>query len=118
MYLREIPRDLFNESKLLKCLGQLALLIHDGVTIKGLEARHSGTEFRIDQRQCCGGLYVGRGLIFVVKSTILELYSIYNSKSGYPLVCMTPDGEIHVFYDDGALTEEFRDYVTKLAGGT
>jgi hypothetical protein len=30
-YNRVIPRDLFNESKLLKCFGQLALLMHDGV---------------------------------------------------------------------------------------
>lgn len=29
-YRRVLPRDLFNEAKLLKCLGQLSLMIHDG----------------------------------------------------------------------------------------
>lgn len=28
-YQREIPRDLFNEANLLKCLGQISLIAHD-----------------------------------------------------------------------------------------
>ena len=34
-YTRETPRDLFNESKLLKCLGQLSLIIHNTVDSDG-----------------------------------------------------------------------------------
>ena len=44
-YRRVLPRDLFNEAKLLKCLGQLALIIHDGQdsagqTVQGLLFMH------------------------------------------------------------------------------
>lgn len=39
-YQRVLPRDLFNESKLLKCIGQLVLLIHDGNCPNGLAFTH------------------------------------------------------------------------------
>ena len=120
MYRRVVPRDLFNESKLLKCVGQLALLIHDGRDSDGkqtppcLKVEHEGNEFRIDQRQADGGLYV-IGLKFKVKSLVLDLYSAYNCKEAYPLICMTEDyEEIEVFHGDGTLTDEFCEYVTNL----
>ncbi len=96
MYQRVIPRDLFNESKLLKCLGQLALLIHEGRAPAVLTAEHEGDEFRIDQRPGCAGLYVASGLRFKVRSLVLELYTTYNCKEPFPLLLGTEDGEIEV----------------------
>lgn len=119
MYRRVVPRDLFNESKLLKCLGQLALLIHDGrdrngrQTPSGLAVEHDGEEFRIDQREEDGGLCVV-GLEFKAGSNVLDLYSAYNSKDPYPLLCRTEDHEFIVFNDDGTLTDEFCEYVADL----
>ena len=122
MYSRVVPRDLFNEAKLLKSLGQLCLLIHDGVdkwgnpTPRHLNFRHEGERFVIDQRQSCGGLYVTAGLQFTVRSHVLELYSAYNDKSEYPLLCMTHEGEeIEVLDHDGTLSEDFCCYVEYLA---
>lgn len=118
-YQRIIPRDLFNESKLLKCVGQLALLIHDGkdkngrTTPPALKVEHSGGEFRIDQRPEDGGLYVN--VHFKVKSSVLDVYLAYNSKRSYPLLCMTAEcEELEVLYDDGTLTDEFCEYVNNL----
>lgn len=114
-YTRVIPRDLFNEAKLLKSLGRLALLIHNGEAPPTLEAVNDGDEFRIDQRADDGGLYVCSGLYFRVRSLILELYSCYNSKDGYTLVCNAGEaGEIVVFDQDGTLATEFTAYVESI----
>lgn len=108
MYTRVIPRDLFNESKLLKCLGQLALHIHHGVI--EIEIQQDGP-FVIDQRRSDGGLYVSRGLYFLLNGRVLDLYTAYNSKESYPLLCMMKDEEISVLNEDGSLSDEFVKYV-------
>lgn len=114
VYRRVIPRDLFNESKLLKCLGQLSLLAHDQL-LPGLEMDNSGGPFVIDQRPEDGGLYVRSGVVCSVAKTPLTLYSHYNSKKPYPLLCANNDWEeIWVFHDDGGVTEEFGAYVQSL----
>lgn len=117
-YQRVIPRDLFNEAKLLKCLGQLALLIHEGFNIPaGLTLRHSRPEkgFIIDQDDSSGGLYC-RNLSLRVHGRKLTLQSCYNSKSPYPL-CYDDGADEGgtVFNDDGTLSEEFVDYANRLA---
>lgn len=113
MYQRVIPRDLFNESKLLKCLGQLSLLIHDGF-IPQLTVNHVGNKFRIYQRESDGGLYI-TNVRFLVKEVALELYTSYNSHEPYPLLCMAGDEEIEVFYESGTLTTEFAEYIARLS---
>ena len=115
MYQRVIPRDLFNECKLLKCLGQLAVLIHDGIRMPpNLRSEADGSEFRIDQNPGCGGLYVSDGIKFVVLGVELSLKTPYNSKESYPLLCETEDDEVQVFDDNGQLTDEFRNYVARI----
>lgn len=47
-YQRVIPRDLFNEAKLLKCLGRLSLFIHDGKSPPILKVRNR----RPDEASC------------------------------------------------------------------
>lgn len=113
VYQRVVPRDLFNESKLLKCLGQLALLAHDGLV--KLTVENSGDEFRINQRSHDGGLYVCDGIQFKRGQLVLDLFSLYNSKEPYPLMCETEDGEVCVFNDDGSLTDEFSEYISTPA---
>lgn len=112
-YTRVIPRDLFNESKLLKCLGQLALIAHDGHDGKR-QAPIMGVEFRddvdggfiIEQRQECGGLFVAN-LKFTVGLMEVDVFTAYNSKSPYPLLFDSVEGEGDVFNDDGTLTDAF-----------
>lgn len=120
-YRRVCPRDLFNESKLLKCLGQLSLIILDGCSPNGTECpkslrcRTSGKPFQIVQREEDGGLMVVSGVRFYAKRHQLVLYSAYNSKSNYPLYCDGPDGDtVTVLNGNGSLTQEFVELVNSL----
>lgn len=117
MYTRVIPRDLFNESKLLKCLGQLALLVHEG-KVPNVTVKNTGRFFEIYQRYSDGGLEVINGIDFKLGSKFLELYTVYNSKENYPLLCGYVDDsgcvEVSVFHEDGTLTSEFCEYLKGL----
>ncbi len=113
-YQRVIPRDLFNESKLLKCLGQLSLLLHDEVDIRWpLRLLHEPSDgFFIDQRPSDGALYCSNLILFLEyedrDTEIIDLVSLYNNKDPYPL--MFDDGggnEERVFDDEGQLSYEF-----------
>ncbi len=109
-YHRVLPRDLFNEAKLLKCLGQLALKIHDGVpwplTIEH-ETQYGGQGFRIGQDQSSGDLFC-QNVTVRIAGQLLFLRSSYNSKHPYPLhLSHTEQGEIVVFDDNGEFASEF-----------
>lgn len=111
-YTRVIPRDLFNESKLLKCLGQLSLLIHDGcrypLTLRMTQASRG---FIIHQNPDTGGLFcVNLHLEFA--GVIIPLHSVYNSKDAYPLLFILNDySEEAVFDDAGKFSDEFTSYL-------
>lgn len=111
-YTRVIPRDLFNESKLLKCLGQLALIIHDRVGVPtGLTLEHDDTEnagFQIEQDDSTGALYC-ENLTCSLGARIVGLRAPYNHKGTYPLQFECGDDEGAVFNEDGTLSEEFKD---------
>ena len=114
-YERVIPRDLFNESKLLKCLGRLCLLIHDERC--NLRFDHNTDDypgFRIEQHDYDGSFYCDNLRFYDHFGHRLRLSSCLNSKEPYPLLCTTEDDEeIEVFHDDGELTDEF----TQIVGG-
>lgn len=107
-YTRVIPRDLFNESKLLKCLGQLTLKIHDGKA-PGLTVEDEGDEFDVRQEPSDGTLYVAN-LKFQLHGEEVDFRSRYNSKAAYPLDYHGPgssDDPTQVFGDEGEFTPEF-----------
>lgn len=104
MYQRVIPRDLFNESKLLKCLGRLCLMIHEGQTGR-LTFEHEGS-FEIDQNIDSGGLTCVN-LHFFLGGTPIYFESSYNSKDNYPLWFIVEWEYKRVFNEDGAFTDEF-----------
>lgn len=111
-YTRVAPRDLFNESKLLKCLGQLALLIHEGKAPEGLTFEDNGMSYRIEQRDYDGGIECRNGITFYYYHHKLCLYHPLNVKEPYPLLLDTSfnvDGgtEYDVFYDDGSISDDF-----------
>ena len=111
-YHRVIPRDLFNEAKLLKCLGRLALLIHDNhpVTVKydmEMELKEPQEGFTAYQ-QADGGLYVGN-VAFYIRGEQCPLWTAYNNRDNYPLWCEVHDGTDHVlvFDEDGNFHPDF-----------
>lgn len=107
-YMRVIPRDFFNEAKLLKCMGQLSLKIHDfqlpvGVDISIFE---SNQPFNIRQLEADGGLFVFNWMVYV-NSTEVIMKTAYNSKSNYPLYCELDYEDTLVFDEQGNFTEDF-----------
>lgn len=114
MYQRVLPRDLFNEAKLLKCLGQLSLLIHDGVRWP-LELEHTNpmADFHVGQRREDGGLYCFNLRLLLDRREVV-VYSGYNSKLPYPLQFEGWDGDAgYVFDDDGRFTTEFTEWLDR-----
>ncbi len=116
-YQRVIPRDLFNEAKLLKCMGQLALIIHDGVNVpKGLTLDHEESEngFEVAQDSSSGELYVAN-LSLCCQGRLIGLRHPYNDKRPYPTRFSLWEGdEGPVFKADGSLSDEFRAFCASL----
>lgn len=110
-YRRVIPRDLFNEAKLLKCLGRLVLKIHDGM-LPDLTFSHDddGEAFDIEQGEC-GELEVTNLHFFTGKGIQVYFHTTYNSKMDYPLLGNIGWDEAYVFDDNGELTTEFKDLI-------
>lgn len=107
-YIRVIPRDLFNEAKLLKCMGQLVLLIIDNMGPDGLTFKHDGEPFKIVLFED-GHLNIWN-LHFDLKGIMVIFKTNYNSKSNYPLLCQHDSCDYLVFEDNGEFTEEFKQF--------
>jgi hypothetical protein len=119
-YSRVIPRDLFNESKLLKCYGRLSLLIHEG-RIAGLPLtlEHDAEPFPGFQVEMDGlrGHFYCSNLKLLLNGSPLRVGTVINSREEYPMVCVTEDeSEVEVFNAYGFLTPEFKRYVRTRAG--
>src|SRR5688572_8201646 len=115
MFRRTIPRDLFNESKLLKCYGQLSLLILDGNTDGiPLQLDHDDTSypgFDVEMDGHRGHIYCSN-LKLYLNDEIIHVGTIINSKDTYPMVYVTKDEiEGEVFDENGRLSEEFKQYL-------
>lgn len=119
-YTRVLPRDLFNEAKLLKCLGRLALLVHDYADWSErvrIEGPDDGDGFSIDQCQANGWLVCENIFVYRLQDghaieDLVHLVSPYNSKEPYPLMFLDEnDDPTRVFYDDGKPTEEFKRFI-------
>lgn len=108
-YDRVLPRDLFNESKLLKCVEQLALKHHDGFAPR-LKIIHDGSSFDIVQNQGDGTLLI-ENLHFVLRGESVYFYTVYNSQESYPLYVDWRFEQIAVFNNNGEFTKEFASLV-------
>lgn len=105
-YRRVIPRDLFNEAKLLKCMGQLALLVHDG-KLPSVTIIHDGSPFTIEQAPD-GDLYLPGVRVFVGGEP-LTMGTVLNSKEPYPLIF--GEEQHPVFDNNGQPSFEFLVYI-------
>ena len=114
-YQRVIPRDLFNESKHLKCLGRLCLLIHEGV-LPGLQFDHDGTPFRLEQDPTSGDVYAVNVRICprIEDPDVMHLTTPVNCREPWPLYWTHPEvGEIPVFEDTGEISPAFELHIPK-----
>ena len=103
-YNRVIPRDLFNEAKLLECLGQLVLQNLVGLEVGEPE---EGEGFQIELDNMSNVLFCAN-VDFLYKGEPLVLGIHYNAKDPYPL---TFNDVERVFNDDGTLSPEFKEYL-------
>lgn len=115
-YQRVIPRDLFNEAKLLKCLGQLSLLVENGVLQSlrvELDEVYDG--FDVEQDENDGSIYCPGIDVVFGDGVEIYVYSPLNSRSSYPLQfsCRGESGD--VFDDDGSTSTMFTNLLERLA---
>lgn len=100
-YKRVLPRDLFNEANLLKCIGKLTLMIEDGM-IPWLSYHCDGDVFNICQHGADGSLYVANIQFFAHNQTLV-FWRPLNSREAWPLMLSTEEDEFEVFNDAGEL---------------
>lgn len=112
-YDRVLPRDLFNEAKLLKCIGQLCLKIHDGGSLGVTFDDNNIGSFDIVLLDD-GHLYI-RNINFYKNGNIPLLFkTTYNSKRNYPLLLDYNDVEYEVFDESGNYTYEYITFIESL----
>lgn len=112
-YTRVIPRDFFNEAKLLKCLGQLSLKVLDGKCPDSMEILfddESGDSFAVVQDDSDGSIYVANYPI-TINGFQVWFKTPLNSKEAYPLFCEWEYENYTVFTDKGEFTDEFKSLV-------
>lgn len=102
-YQRVIPRDLFNEGNLLKCLGRVYL----NLEVLGRESMltHDGEEFSIDQDE--NGSLIVTNVMLMRDGQEFAFRRPLNSREPWPLYLVnSDDDEISVFDESGEFTEE------------
>lgn len=109
-YRRVIPRDLFNEGNLLKCLGALWCKLDDRVDFRAARVTHNDEPFDIRQREEDGSLYV-ENVRLVINGRLFGHRRPLNSRAPWPLYVWDEfyenAEEVAVFTDEGDLTDEF-----------
>ena len=115
-YNRVIPRDLFNESSLLKCLGRLYICL-ENTPGHAAELQQVGREFDIRQSDDDGSIYAA-GVRLVVRGDHVHLSRPLNPREPWPLWAILPDDdefggdEIEVYTGEGELSPEFLTFIT------
>jgi len=104
---RVVPRDFFNEAKLLKCMGFLALRILDNQLPEGIniEISEPGEPFEIGMLQD-GSLFVVNYPVTVNGEEVF-MKTTYNSKDNFPMYCEIDYNDYLVFDEKGNFSQEF-----------
>lgn len=111
-YDRVIPRDLFNEAKLLKCVGRLCLLIHDDKAPDNVKFEHDSGSFEIGMTTD-GDLTISN-VKFSINDKEFMFIARYNNKSNYPFFVQDEEYLDHrVFDEQGNLDLEFVEFCKK-----
>lgn len=114
-YTRVVPRDFFNEAKLLNCLGHLSLRILDHKLPEGVDItmREDGKYFMIALMEE-GSLYCTNYDTYINDKWV-RFKTTYNSKRHFPFFCEYNNEEVEVFDDiTGEFTEEFIQFAKNI----
>lgn len=112
-YKRVIPRDLFNEAKLLKCIGQVCLNILDNKTPVEMKIYSDQEPFDIQLMK--DGSLIVMNVEISIKNKFYIFSTTYNSKANYPLYVEFNDIDYEVFNDDGTWSEDFINFCKNIA---
>ena len=106
-YQRVLPRDLFNEAKLLEQVGRVCLSIHDSKLIP-ISFEHDGSPFDV-QLSDEGSLYISNVVFWDVEGLAVSFWTNYNSRDKNPLLACDHETEegYFVFDDQGNFTDQF-----------
>lgn len=108
-YQRVIPRDLFNEASLLKCLGRFWIET-ERYQPKHVTIEHDGEPFDVWQDD--DGVLRVLNVVAVINGTPYDLVRPLNSREPWPLYLDTDEDRIAVFTDTGELTPEILALIT------
>lgn len=108
-YVRVLPRDLFNESNLLKCLGRLWIILDETHGHNAKFITEDADCFEIDQSESSGCTYV-RNIDFEIAGEAYSLTRPLNARSAWPLYAVNceTDDETSVFDNEGNLSADMR----------
>lgn len=110
-YRRTIPRDLFNEANLLKCLGQLYIKTEGflGLSPRPFLIVHTGNDWNVHQDESDGSIHSG-AITVMIQNRAYDHYRPLNSREPWPLwlaLRHDPDADhFRAFTDDGELSAE------------
>jgi len=110
-YQRVIPRDLFNEANLLKCMGKLWIVTErfqsEHAACPRVKIEHDGRAFQIAQDDEDGSLTVENVRVWL-HGQPCTLKRPLNSRRAWPLYLYSENGldEVEVFDEDGNLSAE------------
>jgi hypothetical protein len=90
---RVLPRDAFNDANLLKCIGQLTLLIHDGKCC--LTVDYDGEPFDIQQNTSDGSTWVTNIRFFTPSGELVRHMRSLNSREDWPLMLLLDNPDSH-----------------------
>lgn len=100
-YYRVIPRDFFNEAKLLKCLGAFELRTQHtgGVNMLPFQTEHDGDAFQVVQDPHDASLFVSNYIV-TLRGDEVHLYVPYNNEGDpFPLYAEY-QGKVYKVLDD------------------
>lgn len=98
-YRRVLPRDAFNESKLLKCVGKLTLMIENG-ELPSWSFHYDGEPFNIIQDPSDGSIRVGN-ISFWRVSRAVDVRTPLNARDNWPALMRQGDDEYYLFSESG-----------------
>jgi hypothetical protein len=111
-YVRVIPRDLFNEADLLKCVGKLYLELENinklfYTRLPAEVVMSYSDEFLIDQCPHDGSIYI-KNVHLVVREKGHNVYRPLNTRVPWNVYIYDDNGDIiDVFNENGTLSSEF-----------
>jgi len=113
-YIRVLPRDLFNEASLFKCVARLWILTDDRRDHQAKFVTEDVEVFNVLQDQSSGAIYIGN-VEFTVRGVPHRLSRPLNARSAWPLYMDIEDGDetLSVFDDDGNLSAEMLTYISR-----